>query len=76
MASKRAVKRQKQTKKQQSGIRRYFGETRGELRKVSWPTRREAINLTWVVIIVMAVMMIFLGGIDAILLRFFGLLFG
>lgn len=76
MASKRAAKRQKQTKKQQSGIRRYFSETRGELRKVSWPTRREAISLTKVVIIVMVVMMIFLGGVDAIFLRFFALLFG
>ena len=75
MASKQAAKRQKQTKKKQSGMRKYFNETRGELRKVSWPTRREAVNLTKVVIVVMIVMMIFLGGIDAILLRFFALLF-
>lgn len=76
MASKRVTKRQKKAKKQQSGIARYFTETRGELKKVAWPTRREAISLTKVVIVVMVVMMIFLGGIDALILRFFGILFG
>ena len=27
-------------------IQRYFSETIGELRKVTWPTRKEATNLT------------------------------
>jgi preprotein translocase subunit SecE len=35
-----------------------------ELRKVTWPTRREAIRLTIMVIIVCAVVGIFLGAID------------
>ncbi len=35
-----------------------------ELRKVTWPTRREAVRLTIMVIIVCVVVGIFLGAID------------
>ena len=47
-------------------IQRYFQETIGELRKVSWPTRKEAIRLTEVVILVIFIMAIFFGGLDYI----------
>ena len=50
--------------KKQSGIRRYFNETTGELRKVSWPTWAEARQLTALVIVVMAVVGLFLGLVD------------
>jgi preprotein translocase subunit SecE len=74
-AKKQPAKKQP-VKKQPRGIRLFFRETVGELRKVSWPTREEAINLTKVVVIVMVVMAIFLGGVDFIFFRLFGLLFG
>ena len=74
-ARKQPTKKQP-AKKQPRGIRLYFRETIGELRKVSWPTRKEAINLTKIVIIVMVIMAIFLGGIDFLFFRLFGLLFG
>ena len=48
----------------QNGIQRYFGETAGELRKVSWPTWPEARQLTILVIIVMVVVGLFLGVVD------------
>ena len=35
-----------------------------ELRKVTWPTRREAVRLTIMVIVVCVVVGIFLGAID------------
>ena len=47
-----------------NAIQRYFQETSGELRKVSWPTWPEARQLTVLVIIVMVVVGIFLGGVD------------
>lgn len=47
-----------------NAIVRYFRETLGEMRRVSWPTRREAINLTIVVLLVTAVMSLFLGTLD------------
>jgi len=52
--------------KKQNAIQRYLNETTGELRKVSWPTRQEAVQLTIIVLIVMVFMGIFLGGMDLI----------
>ncbi|MEW5988153.1 MAG: preprotein translocase subunit SecE [Chloroflexota bacterium] len=43
---------------------RYFRETRGELRKVTWPTRAESQRLTVIVLGVSAVMALFLGLLD------------
>lgn len=45
-------------------IRDYFRETFGELRKVHWPTRTEARNLTIVVLAVTFIMAAFLGAFD------------
>ncbi len=42
----------------------YFKDTRGELRKVSWPTRKQATNLTLIVLAVTVIMAIFLGSLD------------
>jgi preprotein translocase subunit SecE len=53
-------------RRQPNAVQRYFNETIGELRKVTWPTRKEATNLTIVVLIVMGSMSIFLGGLDFI----------
>jgi len=47
-----------------SSIVDYLQETRAELRKVVWPTREEALNLTVVVIIVTIIMTIILGSAD------------
>ncbi len=71
--SRRQPKKQAASK-QPRGLRRFYRDTMGELRKVSWPTRREAISLTYIVVIVMAVMAIFLGGLDFLFFRFFALL--
>jgi preprotein translocase subunit SecE len=42
----------------------YLRDTRGELRKVSWPTRKQATNLTLIVLAVTIAMAIFLGAVD------------
>ncbi len=47
-----------------NAIQRYFAETSGELRKVSWPTWPEARQLTIIVIIVMVVVGTFLALVD------------
>lgn len=44
----------------------YIVDTRGELRKVVWPTREQAVNLTVAVLFVTLLMTIILGGIDFI----------
>ena len=47
--------------KQDNRLKRYFKETRAEVRKVHWPTRKEARSLTTVVLAITIVMTIFLG---------------
>lgn len=42
----------------------WWRETIGELKKVAWPTRREAWRLTGMVLIVMAATGAFLGVLD------------
>jgi preprotein translocase subunit SecE len=73
--SKKQTRRQpKKQAKQPTGIRRWYRDTMGELRKVSWPTPREARSLTVVVVFVMVVMAIVLGGLDLAFFRFFELI--
>jgi len=55
-------------------IKRWFKETAGELRKVSWPTREEALALTRIVLIVTVIMSAILGILDFIFARLVGLL--
>jgi preprotein translocase subunit SecE len=51
-------------------ITKAFGflvEVRAEVRKVTWPTRAEALGGTAVVVVVVLIMAVFLGVVDAIL---------
>ena len=57
-------------------IKRWWRETIGELRKVTWPTRREALRLTRIVLIVMIVMGAILGGLDFIFTKVMGFVLG
>lgn len=50
--------------KSQNAIQRFFRETTGELRKVSWPTWPEARRLTILVLLVMVFMGVVLGVVD------------
>jgi preprotein translocase subunit SecE len=54
----------KKTAKKGNAITRLVRETVGELRKVSWPSRQEAINLTKIVMIVLVLTSIFLYAVD------------
>lgn len=42
----------------------YIRDTRGELKYVSWPTRRQAIVFTVVVVVISILVSIFLGFFD------------
>lgn len=63
-------------KPKQNFIQRFFKETVGELRKVSWPTRQETRSLTTVVIAVLVLMSAFLGTLDILFTRLFALILG
>jgi len=60
------TKSERKTANQPNAIVRYFRETRGELRKVTWPTREESWRLTLIVLGVTAAMSVFLGLLDFI----------
>ncbi len=59
-----------------NAIIRFYRETRAELRKVTWPTRQEAVNLTIIVLVVIFSMSAFLGVLDYLFTRFFAFIFG
>jgi preprotein translocase subunit SecE len=60
------AKSAKKSSDQPNAVVRYLRETRGELRKVTWPTRQESQRLTAIVLGVTAVMALFLGALDFI----------
>lgn len=69
------IEKSKPTERRQPNkIQRYFRETIGELRKVNWPTRQEATNLTIIVLIVTFSMSVVLGLLDFLYSRFMALL--
>jgi preprotein translocase subunit SecE len=75
-ATRRAASQEKPNffQKAYLAIRKYFNETIGELRKVNWPTREEALFLTRIVLIVVVIMSIILGGLDFLFSRGIALL--
>jgi preprotein translocase subunit SecE len=56
--------------KKPNRMQRWWRETTGELHKVTWPSRQEALRMTWTVLAVMMVVGAVLGGLD----RLFSLL--
>ncbi len=68
------VAEKKVAHQQRNAISRFYGETVGELKKVTWPTRREATNLTTIVLIVIASMAVVLGILDIVFSRVFAYL--
>jgi preprotein translocase subunit SecE len=55
-------------------IKRFLKEVNSELKKVSWPTRKETMNSTMVVIVLMFFVAVFLGIVDVVLSRLIGLI--
>ena len=55
------------------GVVRYLRETRAELKKVTWPTQKEALNLTYIVLGVTIAFALFLGILDWLFSRLFQL---
>ena len=49
---------------QMNPLVKFYRQTRGELLKVTWPTREEAWRLTWIVIVITAAFAVFLGLLD------------
>ncbi|MGV8073712.1 MAG: preprotein translocase subunit SecE [Syntrophobacteraceae bacterium] len=59
-----------------SHLQQYLREVVYELRKVIWPSRKETVGSTAVVLVIVIVCGIYLGIVDALLSRFIRLVFG
>jgi len=55
-------------------LKRYYRETMGEIRKVNWPTTKEALHLTRIVLIVLVIMAAILGLLDFVFSKIIGLI--
>jgi preprotein translocase subunit SecE len=66
--------KKKKNDKKPGAITRWWRETVGELRKVTWPTTQEAWHLTKVVIVTMILMSAILGLLDFIFTRLIALI--
>ena len=53
-----------QEKRKRTGARQFLKEVRQELRKVDWPTRRELVTYTVVVIVTITVLTAFVAALD------------
>ena len=67
---------QKPVVKKPNKIQKWWRETVGELRKVTWPTKEDAIKMTKIVIVVVILTAVFLGVVDFVFSRLVGLLLG
>jgi preprotein translocase subunit SecE len=62
-------------KREKIGPREYLGEVRGELKKVAWPTKKEVINSTIIVLIAVVIMTTLIFGFDYLSSKFVLFLF-
>lgn len=56
-------------------VGRFFKEVRIELKKVTWPTRKQAVNNTLVVLAFLVIIGLFVFGLDALFTWLIGLFF-
>ena len=54
----------------------FFEEVKLELEKVTWPTRKETIATTWVVVFIVVLISFYLGACDLVLARLLRFLLG
>ena len=48
-------------------VKKFFRDTVTEMKKVVWPSKKQILNNTGVVLIALAISAIFIGGLDSIL---------
>ena len=63
-------------RKKRVGMRQFFREVRQELRKVAWPSRRELVAYTMVVLVSVVLLTSFVFGLDFLISKGVLLVFG
>jgi preprotein translocase subunit SecE len=67
-------KTEKSKTKKENGIARWWRETTGELRKVTWPTKKEAWQTTKIVLLVIVLVGSLLATLDSVFTRLIALI--
>lgn len=57
-------------------LNQFLGNVKSELKKVTWPSRKDTYASTTVVIVLVLLCAVFLGGVDIILSRLIRLILG
>ena len=57
-------------------LNEFFANVKVELKKVTWPSKKDAYASTMVVIVLVLLCAVFLGGVDMILSRLIRLILG
>lgn len=57
-------------------MQKFFNETKRELKKVNWPTRRELFNMTGIVLIIILIIGAFFWGLDTVFTSILQLIIG
>ena len=47
----------------------FLDDVKAELTKVTWPTRKETISTTWVVVVIIVLISLYLGACDVVLAK-------
>ncbi len=69
-AAQQARRAQLQQRRERTGVRQFLKEVRQELKKVIWPTRKELVTYTIVVLATVIVVTSFVFGLDVLFSRF------
>ncbi|BBA71294.1 preprotein translocase subunit SecE [Geobacter sulfurreducens] len=54
----------------------FLTEVKAELGKVTWPTRKETVSTTWVVVAIVLLISIYLGVCDVVLAKLMRIILG
>ena len=64
------ARRPQPEQRKRTGIRQFLKEVRQELKKVLWPTRRELVTYTIVVLVTVVVLTTYVFGLDVVFSKF------
>ena len=76
MANEKAIAKTAAPKKEKKSVVKYFKDARSEFKKVVWPSRKQVINNTVVVIVSMVVSGIAIWGVDTLFMFLIKLMLG
>ena len=76
MANEKAATKPSAPKAQKKSVVKYFKDARSEFKKVVWPSRKQVINNTIVVIVSMVVSGLAIWGMDTVFMFLIKLMLG